>query len=337
MPKNVSEVIRRQRGFALVLVLWVLSLLTIMAGSFALSMRRETTIVAGIKNTAKAAALAESGMAIAEAMLLIPDKNQRWQADGSIYEINSPNAFIASGEVGGHIRIQLFAETGKIDLNKADQKLLGSLFGQSPLADDDKQQAKLIAAILDWRDTDDLVHTDGAEKQEYQDANLTYQPTNKPFQTLDELRLVLGMDEATFQWLQPLVTVYSGQPQVNAQQATKDVLAVLPDVDLALLDDYIRNRRDSLLNGLPLPPAPIPNAKSAPLGDNDVLTIVCEAQMDDGASTVISAVIKKADSGQSKPFQLLKWQTPTAKDGSLFAEANNELLIKEYDESEFNH
>ncbi|MFZ2407428.1 MAG: type II secretion system protein GspK, partial [Methylobacter sp.] len=35
----------RSEGFALVLVLWVLSLLTIMAGSFALSMRREAAIV----------------------------------------------------------------------------------------------------------------------------------------------------------------------------------------------------------------------------------------------------------------------------------------------------
>ena len=36
----------RQKGLALVLVLWVLSLLTIMAGSFALSMRREASIIA---------------------------------------------------------------------------------------------------------------------------------------------------------------------------------------------------------------------------------------------------------------------------------------------------
>jgi len=89
---------------ALVLVLWVLSLLTIMAGSFALSMRRESAIVAGIKNNAQAMAKAESGIAMAEMMLLNPDPNKGWRADGSIYEINS---------AGARIRVRLLSETVK--------------------------------------------------------------------------------------------------------------------------------------------------------------------------------------------------------------------------------
>jgi len=326
----------RQRGFALVLVLWVLSLLTIMAGSFALSMRREATVVAGIKNSAKASSLVESGIAIAETMLLIPEQDKRWLTDGSIYQINTEDAFTGTGGIGGQIRIRMLAETGKIDINKADQKLLESLFLQSPLADDEKQQASLIGAIIDWRDKDDVVQSDGAEKNEYQDANLSYQPSNKPFQTIEELRLVLGMDDATYKWLIPLITVYSGQAQVNAQQATKEVLSLLPDVDMAMIDDYLKNRRESILNGLPMPAPPIANAKNAPLGENDVLTIVCEAQMEDGANAVISAVIK-AGGGLNQPFQVLKWQHYTSNNESLFSEANNELVIKEYAESEFNH
>ncbi|PPD49627.1 MAG: general secretion pathway protein GspK [Methylobacter sp.] len=325
-----------QRGFALVLVLWVLSLLTIMAGSFALSMRREATLVAGIKNTAKATALAESGIAIAETMLLLPEQGKRWLTDGSIYQINTEDAFTGMGGTGGQIRIKMLAETGKIDINKAEQKLLESLFLQSPLADDEKQRGRLVAAILDWRDKDDLVHIDGAESKEYQDANLSYQPSNKPFQAIEELRLVLGMDEATYQWLLPLITVYSGQAQVNAQLATKEVLSVLPDADLAMVEDYIRNRRDSILNGLPIPASPVADAKNAPMADSEVLTILCEARMDDDAKAVISAVIK-AGGEQDKPFQVLKWQNLMATNESLFADAASELVIREYAESEFNH
>ena len=51
----------RHRGMAMVLVLWVLSLLTIMAGSFVPTIRRETAIIAGLKNNAEAMATAESG------------------------------------------------------------------------------------------------------------------------------------------------------------------------------------------------------------------------------------------------------------------------------------
>lgn len=336
MVEVLLKPINRQRGFALVLVLWILSLLTIMAGSFALSMRREATLVSGIKNTAKASALAESGMAIAQTMLKIPEANLRWRADGSIYQINTNDAFTSAGDVSGQIRIRVFSEMGKIDINKAEQKMLESVLLQSPLADDETLRTKLVAAILDWRDPDDELHLEGAEKKEYQAANLSYQPSNKPFQSIDELRLVLGMDDATFKWLAPLVTVYSGQAQVNAQQATKDVLATLPDADLALVDDYIKNRRESGIKNLPAPAPPLANVKNAPISDNDAFTIICEALMDDGASAVISAVIK-AGGEQNKPFQVLKWQNPITSKESLFAEANNELVIREYAESEFNH
>ena len=160
----------RQKGLALVLVLWVLSLLTIMAGSFALSMRREASIIAGIKNNAQALAVAESGIAMAEMMLLNPDPNKRWRADGSIYEINSADA---------KVRVRLLSETGKIDINKADQTLLQGLMTFAPV--DADQQTRLVNAILDWRDEDDLVHIDGAEKKEYKDAGLNYQPQKQTF------------------------------------------------------------------------------------------------------------------------------------------------------------
>ena len=149
----------RQRGMAMVLVLWVLSILIIMAGSFALSMRREAAIVSVIKNNARAMAIAESGLALAEMMLLSSDPNKVWRADGNIYEIVAADA---------KIRIRLLSETGKIDINKADQAALQSLMAFAPI--DSDQQSKLVNAILDWRDADDLVHIDGAEKEEYQEG-----------------------------------------------------------------------------------------------------------------------------------------------------------------------
>ena len=67
---------------------------------------------------------------------------------------------------------------------------------------DEDQQTRLVNAILDWRDEDDLVHIEGAEKKEYQDAGLNYQPQNKPFQSIEELQLVLGMNETVFKWIE---------------------------------------------------------------------------------------------------------------------------------------
>lgn len=50
---------KTNKGLALIVVLWVITLLTIMASSFALTMQRETAIIGGLKEKAQAAALAE--------------------------------------------------------------------------------------------------------------------------------------------------------------------------------------------------------------------------------------------------------------------------------------
>lgn len=347
----------RSEGFALVLVLWVLSLLTIMAGSFALTMRREAGIVAGSSNNAQATAIAESGLAIAELMLMHPDQIQRWRTDGSIYQIDY---------AGSRVRIRLLSEAGKVDVNSADQTLLQQLMIHAPV--DEEAQTRLVNAILDWRDADDLVHIEGAEKEEYQDAGLSYSPRNKPFQSIEELQLVLGMNEQVSKWLESLVTVYSGQPKIDLNQAAKEVLQTLPGVDAALIDEYIAARRESAINGLPAPPftAYAPNQSgtgaaagaanqgmmpgqagavgSTPgtavnngTGQQGVITVVTEAQLDDGTTAVIKSVIKKSDNAAgSSPFQVLKWQRNIV-DGSLFTVNEDELLVRQYAEPEFNN
>ncbi len=349
----------RSEGFALVLVLWVLSLLTIMAGSFALSMRREAAIVTGSSNNAQAMAVAESGLAIAQLMLMYPDQLQRWRTDSSIYQLDYADS---------KARIQLLSETGKIDLNSADQTQLQALMAYAPVADVE-QQTKLVNAIIDWRDEDDLVHMEGAEKKEYQEAGLSYRPRNKPFQSIEELQMVLGMNERIFNWLENLITVHSGQAKVDMTQAGQEVLQVLPGVDPELIDEYIAVRRESAINGLPTPAftagvgvdaasrsgaqtASNQNKSSgqqsafdgqsatAVSGDLDqrAITVVVEALLEDGTTATINALIKKSDNpALSSPFQILKWQRNSVGNASLFTDEKDELLVRQYAEPEFNN
>jgi general secretion pathway protein K len=319
--------VTKQQGLALVLVLWVVSLLTIMAGSFILGMRREASTIEVIRNNAQALAVAESGIAVAEMMLLNPDQNKRWRADGSIYEINSADA---------KVRVRLLSETGKIDINRVDQTLLQALMSHAPV--DAEQQTSIVNAILDWRDQDDLVRIDGAEKKEYLDAGLSYQPRNKPFQSIEELQLILGMDKSVFLWIEPLITVNSGQQQVNLQNAAKEVLQVIPGLDASFLDTYLAARLDSAINGLPVPAFPSSPGQGSSVGQNNAFTVISEAQLNDESTAAISAVIKQsADETQTTPFQVLKWQHVTANDASLFTDAMSELLVKQYAEPEFNN
>lgn len=334
----------RSGGFALVLVLWVLSLMTIMAGSFALSMRREAGIVTGSSDNARAVAIAESGLAIAELMVMNPDPQQRWHTDGSIYQIDY---------VDSKVRIRLLSEAGKVDLNSADEALLRELMLRAPV--DEELQTKLLNAILDWRDGDDLVRLDGAEKEEYQKAGLSYRPRNKPFQSVDELQMVLGVDEQIFKWFESLVTVHSEQTNVDMAQAAKEVLYVLPGMDTELIDQYIKARRENAINGLPPPAAPVAsnsgivsgqagaNTSAAAISggaeQKGAITVVAEALLEDGSTAAIRALVKRQDSSTTgtSPFQVLKWQRNVAVDESLFVDEKDELLVGQYAEPEFNN
>jgi general secretion pathway protein K len=332
-----SKVKFNHKGFALVLVLWVLSLLTIMAGSFSLTMRRESTIVAGIKDNAGAVAAAEAGIAVAEMMLLHPEQNKRWRADGNIYQMNFGNT---------QIRLRLLSETGKIDINKATLPLLQSLMAQAPVEED--QQAKLIGAIVDWRDQDDLISLEGAEKEAYKDAGLKYQPRNKPFQTLEELQMVLGMDERVFNWIEPFITVYSGQAQVNLKQASSKVLNILPNLDTSLIQSFVATRLENAKNDLPAPEftAGLIGGGGAGIGiggSSETITIVSEAVMADETSALVRATVMKSDNaqadstdntGQSEPFKVLKWQRNPGNEEPLFTDEMSELLVKQYAEPE---
>jgi general secretion pathway protein K len=195
----------------------------------------------------------------------------------------------------------------------------------------------LANAILDWRDADDLVHIDGAEKEEYQQAGLNYQPSNKPFESTEELQLILGMNKSVLSWLEPLVTVYSKQPQVTMTLASREVLQVIPGLDAGLLDSYIFMRLENAKNDLPAPTFPVSKRENNSADAKDVLTLVSEALIDDGSRASLSVVIKKSDNGGKTPFQILKWQPVTANIKSLFTDAMSEQVVKKYAEPELNN
>ena len=298
-----------------------------MAGSFALSMRREASVAIGIKDNAQGGAAAEAGIAFAEMMLLNPDQNRRWRSDGSIYQIDFVDTLV---------RVRLLAESGKIDINRADQTLLQSLLAQAPL--EPEQRTALLGAILDWRDPDDLVNIDGAESKEYRAAGLKYGPRNQPFQSIEELQMVLGMNEAVLAYLRPLITVHSGQPQVNLATASREVLRVLPGLDSALIDQYIQLRRESAINGVPTPSFSLGQGLTSAAGQSDNnVEIIAEALLDDGASVILRALLTKSANTHSSPFQIMKWQREDSSENSLFSDEMTELLVAQNAESEFKH
>ncbi len=307
----------KQSGLAMALVIWILSLLTIMAASFALTMRRETTVISAVKDNAVMLAYAEAGVAVAQQMLSMNDNDKNWRADGSIYPLRFQDV---------DLRLRVFSEQGKIDINKADEQLLTTLISSLGL-ELDEQQA-LVSAILDWRDGDDLVRVNGAEKDQYEQAGLNYHPANKAFQLIDELKMVLGMNKELFGKLQPLITVHSKQSQVNLKLASKEVLEVIGKLDAAVMDDYLQQRIEHNLAALPMPE--FPGAISPANQDSSqhkVYTVISQPRTETGPGAGIKVIMQQTEDDQSdKLFNILDWKTLSKKE-SLFAQAMTQQLV----------
>ncbi len=312
----------KQKGVALILVLWVLSILMLMAGSFTKTMRRESAGVNHIKVNAEATAQAQAGISLAQAMMLHEDETKRWRIDGTLYEIETETATM---------RIRLLSETGKIDINSVTQQLLHHVLLHAPL--EAQAQIELENAILDWRDEDENTRPFGAEKPEYKAVKLNYAPRNKPFRSLEELQMVKGMTASVFEWMQSIFTVYAaGQTEVDLNLATRNVLNVLPEIDVNLLDAYFLARHQSILNHAPMPIIPrIENAAQAMAQDVSttteaevvpevtVVNVTVETILDNEAKARVDAVMEKIDGANNLPFQILTW-LHNADSPSLFNE-----------------
>ena len=134
---------------------------------------------------------------------------------------------VQSGTVevfGESIDIVAKYERGKINLNRANFDLLSALFAAA--GQDENTAEQLAAAVMDWRDRNDERGEIGAEIDDYVAADKSHGPRNGFFETVGELRYVLGMDDQLYGCVAPLLTVTSDQEEADLDLAGPGVLAV---------------------------------------------------------------------------------------------------------------
>lgn len=205
------------RGAALLLVLWLVALLTALVGAYALTARIEALQGRVGSRGAMAQEIARAGMEYA--LVRVADRNPEthWQPNGRAY----------AWRFDGHdVQVRIIDETGKVDLNQADMPLLSRLMqalGEPPDVSD-----ALAAAIVDWRDADDLGQpVGGAEDGDYAAAGRPYGAKDAPFETIAELEQVLGTTPDLYARLEPFLTLYSGRGQPDATYAQGPVLVAM--------------------------------------------------------------------------------------------------------------
>lgn len=202
---------RRDGGFALVSVLWIVALLGLAALAAATQARRGLDEARLVESLAEARAAADAGAARAAFALLL--------ADAGLAE---PPATDGSPLDSGEAEVAITDQGGLVDLNAAEPETLSVLF--AALGVEDTRASALADAVADWRDEDGLARLNGAEAPAYRRAGLGWRPRDGLFQTVEELKLVLGMDAGLFAAAAPLVTVHGQRPEVDIAVAPEPVL-----------------------------------------------------------------------------------------------------------------
>lgn len=285
-----------QRGIALVLVLWVMTLLAIIAGSFVYTARSNTLVSGNLVAQARAHLLADAGIERGIYEVLKPATDaERWQAR------SLPHAFSLND---AQIQVTLRDEAARIDLNVANEVLLKGLLLSVGL--DADGASKLLDAITDWRDADEMVRPQGAERDQYEAAGYDYIPANAPFQSVEELRLVMGMTPELLRKMLPALTVHSQQAGFNSRQAPREVLMAVPNVLAEDVEAYIQLREETHAQEQAPPPFPQAAAYEAS-GATQVYNLRSVVSMPDGSRFANEAVVKLTNK-PNRPFAVLRWQ-----------------------------
>lgn len=275
----------RQRGAALLLVLWLITLLAALVGAFALTARIEQQQGRVLSRGLAGDQAARAGLEYALTRLAAEDPAWQWQPDGRPYAWRFHDIVV---------ELRIVDETGKIDLNAADGSLISELL-RATGADQGLAQ-QVAGAIVDWRDGDDFVQvTGGAEAADYASAGRPYGAKNAPFESVAEVEQVLGMTPALFEAVAPYLTVYSRLPAPDPQFAAAPVLQAMgvdADPILAAREAVGAQLMDALLGG-----------------GSGTYSIESQARLPEGRTARLRAVVRSGSGAvPGTAYSVLRWE-----------------------------
>lgn len=219
------------------MVLWVLTILTVIVFAFSYMTRAETYASLTFKEWTAKKFLAEAGIERGAMEIFYRKQNlnaapeegsEVWKMDGTPYTVETGN---------GRFVVSIIDESGKISINTLNdssgiimKNLLINAGVQEEIAD------TIVDSTLDWKDNQGgVIHRlHGAGDDYYSSLPTPYKPRHNNFETLEELLLVKGMTPQILygngqkKGIIDFLTVNSTSGAINLKAATKEVLAAIP-------------------------------------------------------------------------------------------------------------
>lgn len=236
-----------KRGSALVAVFWIMSILSLSVFTAIQLLYYEVDLTTAKVQGNRARHLAEMGLAVA----CNPGINRDDQLLYQEFEggLEGYDAKIRSEGAKFNINLLLM---DRQDSSPPDKALLREMLASWGM--EFEQTQDIVDALVDWVDGDDFEELNGAEAPYYEDLGFYNQPYNRPFFSLNEMRLVRGWDqvEALNPNWQNWFTVWSSggldineaEPELIALAAEITVIEATAIQDRVYGPDAIRDTED---------------------------------------------------------------------------------------------
>lgn len=248
-----------RKGIVLVLALWVIVILSGIAMNFALSTRTGSIVTRNFKESIVARTMAVSAIENTIAYILAdPDLQVDYLDEKGNFRMDNDRepASKIINSAGATIEVTLTDEDSKLNINLLEPAYLQGLIGD--YAKSDEETLEMAAALMDWRDPDDLHRLGGAEDETY--MPLGYETKDAMLEIPGELALVSGFTKEIVYGsdgtggLNELITTFTNTYNINT--APREVLEALGFDPIKV--SSIMEMRDSLKGlqsvGSSLPP-----------------------------------------------------------------------------------
>lgn len=192
---------KRERGAALILVVWAVGLMAVFAASAARDATLDNADARHYRGIVIAKALAEGGLRYGTKL---------WREGDERIETGT---FLCRADTG-LLRLDIAPTSTRIDLNRAQEELLENLFVALGA---DKSTARTAAAyIVDYRDPDGTPRPYGGEKLAYERAGYASGPRNDAIAHVAELASIPGVPVWLYHAALPHITTNGGSGSVDA-------------------------------------------------------------------------------------------------------------------------
>lgn len=229
-----------EKGFALLIVVVVMLLLSFLASRYIMLVRSESQVAFNVKQNTSSRFLARAGINLGlfymlDSPMSVDSSSEEQFQEGRPYQVSLST---------GTITYYVVNETGKIDLNSAPPGLLELFLEHHEMEPDDI--ATIIDSLADWRDNDTFHRLHGAEKDIYQEMTPPYIPRNGNIIEPAEFFLIYGTETLVGKFsADEVFTVHNPTRRINFNSLTPAMLAFLTGNDQEKIEGYHSARAES--------------------------------------------------------------------------------------------